>query len=854
MSLLSTSSFDDNSDINLEYSSDSTAVITPGAGRKGTAGVVTNGTTFFTLDRATYGQAFESLELFRAIAFKLDEIPAATQTILQFQEADNTDQVCIGVLSTGVVRAFRGNTGGTTLASSVAPILIDTYYYLEVRVFIDNAAGRVVVKLWTDADTSATIIDFTGDTLNGGTGLLAKVKHGLGLEALWDDAVLMDAEGSAFNAFLGNKHIEAHVPVDVGFYTNWVPTPTPPNWSNVNEIPPNEDTSYNFAPDADPASAPTFRSVASSTGSTSVDSPAGVAEGDLVVLVIRTNGSNESSNVIPDGSPFVTTGISIPTSSEGGGVGGLFLFDPFISPGSYSSILWCTSVFAKLAGASEPVSYGPFLTKAPDEGEPLENVVEIVAICFQGVNQAIPIEGSSASVGGALRTQPPPTNTIEFAQVNALTDNDLIIAIEMTESQVPTTPSGYTNRYASSLINISTKLKATAGGEIPPSTTMGAVDTWGTACMSVKARAQIETGGKDTFPTSPTTATAVSGAMVKLCTKVDEAGHTVGAVMRQDDTDSDAFGVAPSTSYLTYQFPYELAPDGGSWTAAKYNESETGYALDAEAPPIPPEDAVLFWVDADDLDATFNDGDPITSIVETGQYGLTLSPAAAVAGDFVLQTFQTGVAAVNNQDSIEGFTESLVCTPSTRNTGYLNTATVAGDGLFLPGEFTLIAVFNITQFEGCWQNGQEIVIVGRKGSTIANFCGWQLQLDGGPDPGGQGELSFIRRNAVGGLITALTSGFPTINENQTYIATVICDGATVKLRLDGVEVDSAAYVTSVEPLANNQLNFLQQGDGFGSGDADGPPQGQVPYVKIWSIELDGATLAAEEAALATKYQ
>lgn len=848
MSLLSTSSFDDSSTIAFEYSSGSTAVITPGAGRKGTAGAVTNGTTFFTLDRVAYGQAFSSLELFRGIAFKLDEIPASTQTILQFQEADGTNQVCIGLLNTGVVRAFLGDTGGSTLASSASPLVVDAYYYLETRVFIDDVAGRVVVKLWTDADTSSTIIDFTGDTKNGGTGLLSKIKHGLGLSASWDDAYLCDTEGSAFNTFLGNKHIEAHVPVGAGFYTNWGPFPTFPNWANVDEVPPDGDTSYNFAPVGDPASAPTFRSVSSSTGSTSVSAPTGVAEGDLVVLVIRTNGANESSKVVPSPAPFNTTGTPIEISSEGGGVGGVFLYDPYISPGSYSSILWCTRVAAKLASASEPATYGPFVSNT---GDPLENVVEIVAICFQGVNQAVPIEGSSASSGGALRTLPPPTNTITFAQVNALTDNDLIVAIEMTESQVPATSTGYTNRYASSLINISTKLKATAGGEIPPSTTMAAVDTWGTACMSVKARAQVETGGKDMFDTSPTTSTTVNAAMVKLCTKVDVAGHTVGAAMRQAATDSDSFGVTPTTDYLTYPFPYQLAPDGGAWTAAKYNASESGYALDAELPPVPPEEAIIFWVDADQLDATFNDGDPITSFVEFGQHSYTMSLAVPVAGDFVAQTFQTNVPAINNQDSIEGLTESLACTPSTRSIGYLNLA--SNSDLFLPAAFTIVAVFNVAQFEGCWQNGANIVIVGRKGNDIANFCGWQLQLDGGGDPGGQGELSFIRRNAVGGVLLNLLSGFPSINESITYLGTVICDGTTVRLRLNGIQVDSAVNSTSIEPLTNNQLNFLQQGAGFGEGDGLGPPQGQVPYVKIWSIELSPADLAAEESALMTKY-
>jgi len=916
VSWLSSSSFDDNDDITLEYSSDSTAVITPGAGRKGTAGVVTNGTTFFTLDRVAVNQDISALTLIRNIAMKLDALPGSTGTIFQFQETDNTNQICIGVLTNGVVRAFRGNTGGSTLASSPFPIAPDIYYFIESKVFVDDVTGTVEVRIWNAPDRSlgtCTILDtedtvsapsgmftsldvgrkisfsaftshvmainsstevqvadtnssgmtisgtgtityipainFTGDTKNGGTGTLGKIKHGLGLSASWDDATLFDTEGSAFNNFKGDKHIEAHTVDGVGFYTNWVPIPSAPNWGNVDEIPPDGNTSYNFAPDSDPASAPTFVSVSSSTLSASVNVPMGITEGDLLILIIRTLGSSESSNIIPGLTAFVPPGTGIFLSEEGtGSVGGLFLFDPFISPGADSSIMWCTTVAAKLASGSEPGSYGPFLDI---NGDPLENVAEIAVLCYTGVNQSFPIESTSNQTAGASPTGDPPSSTLEYAQINALTSNALAVAIGMPESQVPATPTGYTNNYASSHFNVASKLIASPGGQVPPDTTIGAVETWGTSCMMVKARTQIETGGMDTFTTQDTTATSVDGVMVKLCTKVDVVGHTVGAVMRQASTDSASEGVAPTTNYLTYQFPYELAPDGGAWSAAKYSASETGYALDAAAPPPPPEEAVLFEVDASNYTGTYGDGDPINSIVETGQFGLTLSLAHTVTGDYHQQTYDLSAPAVNNKPSILGLTESLTCTPSDRSIGYLNLSSPSN--LFLPNTFTIACVFNITQFEGCWANGANIVLVGRKGNNISNFCGWQLQLDGGGDPGGQGELSFNRINAVGSNICQLLSGFPSINESTTCLGVVICDGTTVRLRLNSVEVDSAVYATSVEPVSNNQLNYLQRGAGFGSGNADGCPQGNVPFCKIWSVELSPSDLTTLESDLTTLY-
>jgi hypothetical protein len=252
------------------------------------------------------------------------------------------------------------------------------------------------------------------------------------------------------------------------------------------------------------------------------------------------------------------------------------------------------------------------------------------------------------------------------------------------------------------------------------------------------------------------------------------------------------------------------------------------------------------------LDADYNDGDQITSWTEGGIHAYTLVPARVIAGDFIMQTFETSVAAVNNQNSVQGFTESYTCTPPTRSAGF-KYATTDSD-LFLPDAFTLIAVLNFTQLSGCVSFGNPIVITRRGTDAGANFTGWAIYISGADPPSGtgQGTAVFYRFDSGFSTLCQVQGTTDGLNPNATYLVTVICDGTTVRLRVDGVEQDSTTYVTGVEPLSGNDFWYLNNGDQ--DPDVSYAPQGQVPYVKIWSVELDGATLAAEEAALAVKYQ
>lgn len=845
MSLLGTWSHDSYTDLALEFVADSNAVIADGAGRNNTAALVTTAnSTYWLVDRAAGGAPFALLEFFYGISFNLGAFPASGRgTLLQFNSGASTPQIAITVDSLGIIEVYRGSQNGTLLASASIPIQINVAYYLETGGFIDSVGGTAELRLWTNSSDVATIIDFTGNTLAGGSGEISTIGNvdaippvdAIPLTCNYDDAYLCDGEGSAFNTFLGNKHIQARFPDDAGFYTEWSPVPGIPNFANVNENPPDSDASYNFAPNSSSAVSASLRSVTSSLNSPTITTPAG-SVGDVLFVAMRSSAAASDGAVQPD---LVDEGfgsnIEIPPFPPIVTLPHFHFFDP--GSGSPSDTVWCGSVAWRVADGTEPASY----TFIDTRGDPLEDVKEIVMLRYQDVNLAIPIEDASSKAASAKGT------TISFTQVDALTDNDLIVAFEFAETQTPQTPSGYAADYAGTFINVSSKVNPSSSGVIVPSTTLAGADTWGSDAYSLKAMAVIATGGADTFPAEETTSTQVDAVTVKLCARVDSAGNTVGARMRQNSVDLDSDGVEPSTDYQLYQFPYETAPDSSAWSTEKYNSSEAGYALDAEVPPPPPAEAVIFWADADQLAASFGDGDAISpSFVEFGIHGYTMSLARAIAGDYIPQTFETSVGAVNNQDSIQGFTESLSCVPSTRNIGYTNTAT--GSDLWLPDGFTLIAVFNLSQFDGCHQSGDPVIITRRGNDVGGDFAGWILTAarDGAGDPGASGKIIFYRFDSTFNPICTVNSADNSIAENTTYVVTVICDGVTLKMRVGGVEVDSTAYSTGIEP-AGNDLHFLNNGNGVD------PPQGQVPYVKIWNIELDNADLTAEENALMAKY-
>ena len=141
--------------------------------------------------------------------------------------------------STSTLRVARGD--GTILASSnPGTFIAGQWNYVEMSATIADAGGRCTVKV-----NGVTVIDFTGDTKNGGTATQFDTivlgdpggNGGPRVTTYYDDLYVCDATGTANNSFLGDVRIQTLVPVAAGNYTQFTPTGVANNWDNVNELP-----------------------------------------------------------------------------------------------------------------------------------------------------------------------------------------------------------------------------------------------------------------------------------------------------------------------------------------------------------------------------------------------------------------------------------------------------------------------------------------------------------------------------------------------------------------------------------------------------------------------------------------
>jgi hypothetical protein len=141
--------------------------------------------------------------------------------------------------SASTLRVVRGDN--TVLATSApGTFLTNQWNYIEMRATISDAGGRCVVRV-----NGVDIIDFTGDTKNGGTAtqfdtiILGDIGTNTGPRATtyFDDFYVCDATGTTNNTFLGDIRIQTLTPVAAGNYTQFTPTGSANNWDTVNELP-----------------------------------------------------------------------------------------------------------------------------------------------------------------------------------------------------------------------------------------------------------------------------------------------------------------------------------------------------------------------------------------------------------------------------------------------------------------------------------------------------------------------------------------------------------------------------------------------------------------------------------------
>ena len=162
-----------------------------------------------------------------------------------------TNQITVMINGSGYIEVRRGNQAGTVLATSSTPMPIDTWVYVEAKVYIHDSQGSVLLKIdgteyisVTDADTKNSVNAYA-DRLYFGA------QASTGALIYFDDLYVCDDTGSYNNDFLGDCRIETLFPDEAGSSTQWTPS-AGSNYENVDDAGSNDgDSTYNSSSTAD---------------------------------------------------------------------------------------------------------------------------------------------------------------------------------------------------------------------------------------------------------------------------------------------------------------------------------------------------------------------------------------------------------------------------------------------------------------------------------------------------------------------------------------------------------------------------------------------------------------------------
>jgi hypothetical protein len=138
----------------------------------------------------------------------------------------STDHILMRLnISSRYLEVFRAPS--TLLDTYSIPLTAGVWYYLELKVKIDDSAGIIQLRV-----NEYLALDLSGiDTRNGGNASVNKVKFqgkyntsGNAFRMLIDDVYICDTSGAQNNDFLGDVRIDTLLPGGPGASTQWTPS------------------------------------------------------------------------------------------------------------------------------------------------------------------------------------------------------------------------------------------------------------------------------------------------------------------------------------------------------------------------------------------------------------------------------------------------------------------------------------------------------------------------------------------------------------------------------------------------------------------------------------------------------
>lgn len=187
-----------------------------------------------------------------ACSLWFDVLPAISNraVLFAFNDRDNNQQVWLGVNTDGSISAWLGSEFVTPIATSSPVLTTGAWQHVEARVMVDATAGEVEVRV-----NGVTVIAASGvTTKNSGSGheevAQVRVYAGIGVTQVFftiDDFFLWDTEGSANNDFIGDRRVMTDVADQDTVIADWQLSTGVNGFALINEVPPDDDTTYLFA-------------------------------------------------------------------------------------------------------------------------------------------------------------------------------------------------------------------------------------------------------------------------------------------------------------------------------------------------------------------------------------------------------------------------------------------------------------------------------------------------------------------------------------------------------------------------------------------------------------------------------
>lgn len=164
------------------------------------------------------------------------------------------NQATLNVTESGLLSVDYGNFNAHLAVSDPHfPVHFGSYNYIEWKVQFGNT-GYSEVRLDGRTVQSGNVMITAVPTTIGGTlttnhdqaeGYMISGAGGGGAPVAYDDFYILEVANSPNNDFLNDSRVNIFMPSINGTTNNFTPTGSSTNWQNVNEIPTDDDSTYN---------------------------------------------------------------------------------------------------------------------------------------------------------------------------------------------------------------------------------------------------------------------------------------------------------------------------------------------------------------------------------------------------------------------------------------------------------------------------------------------------------------------------------------------------------------------------------------------------------------------------------